>query len=161
MRRDLVSPKHVLHRKLWQQQGRIAPGSVCYLLWAWTYLKAGTHPDLPLPAPPASRRCGTCSPWLPLPAETAGTDRPAPYAFQPLTALTADQTSLDIEEYRQYQKLRLLQSVAGLDRGFAANSTAAALVESAALELTGTGEAVTLSWTPGELLLHQEPNPPR
>ena len=93
-----------------------------------------------------------------LPAETAGTDRPAPYAYQPLTALTADQTSSDT---KQYQKLRLLQSVVGLDRGVAANSTAAALVESAALALAGTGEAVTLSWTPGELLLHLEPNPPR
>ena len=90
-----------------------------------------------------------------LPTETAGTDRPAPYAFHPLTVLTADQTSSDI---KQYQKLRLLQSVAGLDRGVAANPTAAALVESAALALTGTREAVTLSWTPGELL-HQEPNP--
>ena len=91
-----------------------------------------------------------------LPAETAGTDKPAPYAFQPLTVLAADQTSSDI---KQYQKLRLLQSVAGLDRGLAANSTAAALVESAALVLIGTGEAVDLSWTPGELLLHQESNP--
>ena len=99
-----------------------------------------------------------------LPAETAGTDKPAPYAFQPLTALTANQASSDIEQYQQYQqyqKLRLLQSVAGLDRGFAANSTAAALVESAALALMGTAEAVTLSWTPGELLLPQEPDPAR
>ena len=90
-----------------------------------------------------------------LPAETAGTNKPAPYAYQPLTALTAEQSKSDFKQYQQYQKLRLLQSVAGLDRGFAANSTAAALVESAALALTGTGEAVTLSWTPGELLLHQ------
>ena len=96
-----------------------------------------------------------------LPAETAGTNKPAPFAFQPLTALTADQAASDVKQYQQYQKLRLLQSVAGLDRGFAANSTAAALVEDAALALTGTGEAVDLSWTPGELLLHWEPNPSR
>ena len=92
-----------------------------------------------------------------LPAETAGSDKPAPYFFQPLTVLAADKTSSD---NKQYQKLRLLQSVAGLDRGFGANAAAAALVESAVLALTGTGEPVTLSWTPGELLLRQEPNTP-
>eukprot|EP00891_Asterochloris_glomerata_P000080 jgi/Astpho2/80/Aster-04553 len=80
--------------------------------------------------------------------KNAGSDKPAPFAFQPLTVLTATPPEETPSDNKQYQKLRLLQSVAGLDRGFAANTTAAALVESAALALAGTGEAVTLSWTP-------------
>jgi len=48
-----------------------------------------------------------------------------------------------------YFKLRLLECVAGLDRGFAANAYAAMQVESAALALTEQSEPVMLSWTSG------------
>ena len=42
-----------------------------------------------------------------------------------------------------------MQCIAGLDRGFAANSFAAMQVESAALALTEQSEPVSLSWTAG------------
>lgn len=51
------------------------------------------------------------------------------------------------ETQANYFKLRLLECVAGLDRGFAANAYAAMQVESAALALTEQSEAVMLSWT--------------
>lgn len=55
------------------------------------------------------------------------------------------------EDQVQYFKLRLLECIAGLDRGFSASSNAAAQVESAVLSLTGQSEPVSLSWTPGIL----------
>ena len=51
-----------------------------------------------------------------------------------------------------YFKLRLLECIAGLDRGFAANSYATMQVESAALALTEQSEPVQLSWNSGKLL---------
>ncbi len=53
------------------------------------------------------------------------------------------------ETQANYFKLRLLECVAGLDRGFAANAYAAMQVESAALALTEQSEPVMLSWTSG------------
>ena len=53
------------------------------------------------------------------------------------------------EDQVQYFKLRLLECIAGLDRGFSASPNAAAQVESAVLSLTGQSEPVSLSWTPG------------
>ena len=50
----------------------------------------------------------------------------------------------------EYYKLRLLECIAGLDRGFAANSYATMQVESAALALTEQSDPVQLSWTPSE-----------
>ena len=55
------------------------------------------------------------------------------------------------EDQVQYFKLRLLECIAGLDRGFSASSNAAAQVESAVLSLTGQSEPVSLSWTAGIL----------
>lgn len=148
-------PKPILPKELWQHQGRVAPKSESRfgltLTSTCSLCRQGTS-WRPLPA-------GGLVPALHnflMPAENAGSDKPAPFAFQPLTVLTATPPEETPSDNKQYQKLRLLQSVAGLDRGFAANTTAAALVESAALALAGTGEAVTLSWTPGELLMHQE-----
>ena len=48
-----------------------------------------------------------------------------------------------------YFKLRLLECIAGLDRGFAADGYAAMQVESATLALTEQSEPVMLSWTSG------------
>lgn len=46
-----------------------------------------------------------------------------------------------------------MECIAGLDRGFAANSFAAMQVESAALALTEQSQPVQLSWTAGVPLL--------
>lgn len=56
------------------------------------------------------------------------------------------------ENQVQYFKLRLLECIVGLDRGFSASPAAAAQVESATLSLTGQSSPVSLSWTPGNRL---------
>lgn len=53
------------------------------------------------------------------------------------------------ETQASYFKMRLLECIAGLDRGFAANGYAAMQVESAALALTEQSEPISLTWTPG------------
>ena len=85
-----------------------------------------------------------------------GAQSGSPYKNQPLSTLEAnpyegksgDKPSAEVQT--SYFKLRLMECIAGLDRGFAANSYAASQVESAALALTEQSEPVSLSWNAGK-----------
>lgn len=85
-----------------------------------------------------------------------GAQSGSPYQQQPLSTLEANPfegkagKKPSAEVQRDYFKLRLMECIAGLDRGFAANSYAAMQVESAALALTEQSQPVMLSWTAGE-----------
>lgn len=82
-----------------------------------------------------------------------GAQSGSPYQQQPLSTLEANPfegksgKKPSAEVQRDYFKLRLMECIAGLDRGFAANSYAAMQVESAALALTEQSQPVMLSWT--------------
>ena len=88
-----------------------------------------------------------------------GAQSGSPYQTQPLSTLEPNpyegkpgrKPSAEVQS--NYFKLRLMECIAGLDRGFAANSYAAMQVESAALALTEQSQPVNLSWTAGESLL--------
>ena len=85
-----------------------------------------------------------------------GAQTAAPYQDQPLTSMEpnpygsgAPGRKPTAENQAQYFKLRLLECIVGLDRGFSASPAAAAQVESATLSLTGQSSPVSLSWTSG------------
>ena len=86
----------------------------------------------------------------------------SPYRDTPLSAMDANPfegrtgSDTDSDVQSDYFKLRLLECIAGLDRGFAANSYATMQVESAALALTEQSEPVQLSWTSGRSLPPQQ-----
>lgn len=88
-----------------------------------------------------------------------GAQSGSPYQQQPLSTLEANPfegkagKKPSAEVQRDYFKLRLMECIAGLDRGFAANSYAAMQVESAALALTEQSQPVMLSWTAGNLCI--------
>ena len=88
-----------------------------------------------------------------VPAE--GAQKGSPYKTQPLSSMEPSPyegksgRKPNAETQASYFKLRLLECIAGLDRGFAANGFAAMQVESAALALTEQSEPISLSWTPG------------
>lgn len=90
-----------------------------------------------------------------------GAQSGSPYKNQPLSTLESNPyegkpgRKPSAEVQTNYFKLRLMECIAGLDRGFAANSYAAMQVESAALALTEQSEPVTLSWTAGESSLQR------
>lgn len=89
------------------------------------------------------------------PCVAEGAQSGSPYKNQPLSTLEPNpyegrsgrKPSAEVQS--NYFKLRLMECIAGLDRGFAANSFAAMQVESAALALTEQSEPVSLSWTAG------------
>ncbi|KAK9815485.1 hypothetical protein WJX72_004499 [[Myrmecia] bisecta] len=75
----------------------------------------------------------------------------APYQSTPLTSLPAYPPASDEEGSKgAYFKTRLLYSIAGLDRGFAANTEAANMVEDAVSALVSASEPVSLAWTAQE-----------
>ncbi|KAL3130849.1 hypothetical protein ABBQ38_000181 [Trebouxia sp. C0009 RCD-2024] len=82
-----------------------------------------------------------------------GAQSGSPYQTQPLSTLEQNPyegkpgRKPSAEVQTSYFKLRLMECIAGLDRGFAANSFAAMQVESAALALTEQSQPVQLSWT--------------
>ena len=88
-------------------------------------------------------------------ASAEGAQTGSPYKDQSLSSMEPNPyegksgRKPNAETQANYFKLRLLECVAGLDRGFAANAYAAMQVESAALALTEQSEAVMLSWTSG------------
>ncbi len=88
-------------------------------------------------------------------ASAEGAQTGSPYKDQSLSSMEPNPyegksgRKPNAETQANYFKLRLLECVAGLDRGFAANAYAAMQVESAALALTEQSEPVMLSWTSG------------
>ena len=84
-----------------------------------------------------------------------GAQTGSPYKTQPLSSMEPSPyegksgRKPSAETQAGYFKLRLLECIAGLDRGFAADGHAAMQVESAALALTEQSEPISLSWTPG------------
>lgn len=85
-----------------------------------------------------------------------GAQTSSPYQDQLLTSMDPNPYGSDTsgdkpeaETQVQYFKTRLLECIAGLDRGFSASSNAAAQVESATLSLTGQSSPVSLSWNSG------------
>lgn len=82
-----------------------------------------------------------------------GAQSGSPYQNQPLSAMMPNPyegksgRKPNADTQANYFKLRLLECIAGLDRGFAADGYAAMQVESATLALTEQSEPVMLSWT--------------
>lgn len=83
-----------------------------------------------------------------------GAQTGSPYKTQPLSSMEPSPyegksgRKPSAETQAGYFKLRLLECIAGLDRGLAADGYAAMQVESAALALTEQSEPISLSWTP-------------
>ncbi|KAL3138877.1 hypothetical protein ABBQ32_005704 [Trebouxia sp. C0010 RCD-2024] len=94
-----------------------------------------------------------------------GAQSGSPYQTQPLSTLEQNPyegkpgRKPSAEVQINYFKLRLMECIAGLDRGFAANSFAAMQVESAALALTEQSQPVQLSWTAASDQKDQEDKP--
>lgn len=105
----------------------------------------------------SARHCRSSNDTLCCSAE--GAQSGSPYQQQPLSTLEANPfegksgKKPSAEVQRDYFKLRLMECIAGLDRGFAANSYAAMQVESAALALTEQSQPVMLSWTAGNVCI--------
>ncbi len=97
-----------------------------------------------------------CQPTTyPVNVAAEGAQSGSPYKSQPLSSMEPNPyegktgRKPGAETQSNYFKLRLLECIAGLDRGFAANGYAAMQVESAALALTEQSAPVMLSWTSG------------